>query len=186
MEIVFMAVYVALLRGVNVGGNNLVGMSELKELCAKVGLGDVRSLLASGNLVFECGKRSCGKLELMLEAETLKRFGVGVDYVIRTGEEWGPIVRRNPFLKEAKKEPGRVVVMFFKKALVGKDVEGMKVVVKGREYFWGEGRELYVVYPDGMGRSKFSNTVIERKLGVRGTMRNWNTVLKLGEMAAGE
>jgi uncharacterized protein (DUF1697 family) len=177
-----MARYVALLRGVNVGGRNLVGMGELKALFGEVGLGEVRSLLASGNLVFECGKRSCGKLELMLEAETKKRFGVGVDYVIRTGEEWGPIVERNPFPKEAERDPGHLVVMFFKTAPKAMDVELLTAGIKGREVVRADGRELYVVYPNGIGTSKLSNTVIEKKLGLWGTARNWNTVMKLAGM----
>jgi uncharacterized protein (DUF1697 family) len=177
-----MAGYVALLRGVNVGGRNLVGMAELKELFGKVGLGEARSLLASGNLVFECGKRSCEKLELMLEAETEKRFGAAVDYVVRTADEWGPIVSRNPFPKEAVSDPSHLVVMFFKQAPKTKDLELLRLAVKGREIFRVDGRQLYIVYPDGIGTSKFTNTLIEKKLGLRGTARNWNTVLKLAAM----
>ncbi len=121
-------------------------------------------------------------LERLLEAETEKRFGFAVDYVVRTAEEWGPVISRNPFPKEAQRDPGHLVVMFFKQTPKAKDVELLRLAIKGAEVVQADGRQLYIVYPDGFGPSKFTNTFIEKKLGLRGTARNWNTVLKLAAM----
>ena len=142
------ATHLALLRGINVGGRNMLPMSELKDLLGTLGLYEARSLLQSGNLVFQSGRRTGAVLEKLLEAETQKRVGVAADYVVRTADEWGPVVSRNPFPKEAEQDPSHLVVMFFKQAPKPKDVELLRLAIKGREIVRADGRQLYIVYPD--------------------------------------
>jgi uncharacterized protein (DUF1697 family) len=177
-----MAMQIALLRGINVGGRNLLAMSDLKDLLGTLGLTGARSLLQSGNLLFDSGGRTSADLERLLEVETETRLGVAADYMIRNGEEWLSLISRNPFPKEAELDPSHLVVMLFKEAPQPTDVEMLRAAIKGPEIVHADGRQLYLVYPDGIGRSKLTNTVIEKKLGLRGTARNWNTVLKLAVM----
>jgi uncharacterized protein (DUF1697 family) len=176
--------YVALLRGINVGGNKRVGMSDLRDLLARLGFVDARSLLASGNLVFRGDATPIEKLEGRLEAEARKRLGLEADFLVRTPEEWRRVVARNPFPDEAERDPGHLLVLFLKKSPAAAAIRGLQSLIPGREVFRADGRHAYMVYPDGVGPSRFTHTLIERTLGIRGTARNWNTVRKLEELAA--
>ena len=169
-----MATFIALLRGVNVGGKTKVSMADLKDLAVDIGLRAPRTLLQSGNLVFETDNQDSKVLETLLEQETEARLGLKTDYLLRTPEAWGAMIAANPFPKEAEADPGHLLVYAMKSAPepgpVEAAAEGLPETVKVI------GREAFIVYPEGIGRSKL-------KLPVRGTGRNWNTVLKLAEMA---
>jgi uncharacterized protein (DUF1697 family) len=175
----FMSVHVALLRGINVGGHNKIAMAELRDLCGDVGLTGATSLLQSGNLVFQSDGVTGADLEHLLEVETARRLNVSVEYVVRSAKEWAKIVARNPFSKEAKDDPAHLVVMVLKTAPTAKRLAALQAVIQGPEVVRGDGKQLYIVYPEGIGRSKLTGTVIEKQLCSRGTARNWNTVLKL-------
>ncbi len=177
-----MPTYVALLRGINVGGRKLVAMSNLREMLEALGFAGARSLLQSGNLIFQTNRLTCGTLEHLLEAETEKRLKASVDYVVRTAEEWAAIIARNPFPKEAKSDPSHLVVIFLKAAPGAKDVKVLQAAIKGPEIVRSDGKQLYINYPAGIGDSKLTNALIEKTLGARGTGRNWNTVLKLAAL----
>lgn len=170
---------IALLRGINVGGNNLIAMSDLRKLLGDLGFTGATSLLQSGNLVFHAGRKAGASLERQLEKETADRLGVTIDYVVRGAAEWKKIVAANPFPKHAKEDPGHLVVMFLKTAPLAGKVDALQASVKGRELMQLNGKQLYITYPDGIGHSKLTGTLIEKHLACRGTARNWNTVLKL-------
>lgn len=174
-----MSNYVALLRGINVGGRNKVAMSDLRDLLGTLGFAGACSLLQSGNLVFESARRPAAALERLLEVETAKRLQVSIDYLVRSAAELQTIVARNPFPHEAKRDPSHLVVMFLKRAPQAENIKALQDAIRGPEIICADGKQLYVVYPAGIGRSKLTNTLIERELGTRGTGRNWNTVLKL-------
>ena len=172
--------HVALLRGVNVGGNNPIAMADLCGLLEKLGFARGRSLLQSGNLVFEAEGRTAGELERLLEAETEKRFKLRVDYFVRTSDEWKKIAARNPFIREAKDDPSHLLVQFLKRAPEPKDAKALEHWA-GPEIIRADGRQAYITYPAGIGRSKLTTGVLEKKLG-SGTGRNWNTIRKLSEL----
>jgi len=178
-----MTIHVALLRAVNLPSHNKAGMAELRKLLAELGFEDVQSLLQSGNLVFRSESRTSGQLEGLLEAEAKKRLGLETDFFVRTASEWKTLVAGNPFPEEAERDPGHLIVMFLKAEPDAKDVAALQAAIKGREVVRAKGRHAYIVYPDGIGRSRLTNVLIEKKLGSRGTGRNWNTVLKLGAVA---
>ena len=175
--------FIALLRGINVGGHKPVAMSELKAMLTKLGFEDTRSLLQSGNLIFRGDSNDSHDLESMLEAETRKRLGLQADFMIRSAKEWRRVVERNPFRKEADADPGHLLVMFLKTAPKANEVRAAQDAIVGRETLRADGREMYIVYPDGIGRSRLTNVLLEKKLGARGTARNWNTVQKLLSVA---
>jgi uncharacterized protein (DUF1697 family) len=179
-----MAIYIALLRGINVGGQKMVAMTDLRDLLTRLGFTNARSLLQSGNLLFQSKTRTSESLELLLESETEKRLGVQSFFFVRTTDEWRDIVARNPFREEAKRDPAHLVVMLLKGSAEAKDVKALQAANTGPEIIRADARRLYIVYPEGMGRSRLTNALIERKLGTRGTARNWNTVLKLDALSA--
>jgi uncharacterized protein (DUF1697 family) len=173
-----MTTYVGLLRGINVGGNKKVAMADLRELIAGLGFSDVKTLLQSGNVVFRGPARAPAKLEAQLEAAFETRLGMKVDFHVRTADEWKAIVKANRFTAEALKDPGHLLVTCFKEPLDPANVKAMQAAITGREKLHADGRQLYMIFPDGVGNSKAA-LAADRKLAARGTSRNWNTVQKL-------
>lgn len=175
--------HIALLRAVNVAGRNQVAMAALRGLLADLGFGDARTLLQSGNLVFRSDARTCAQLESLLQDAAKQRLGLDTDFFVRTAGDWKEIVAGNPFPKEAGRDPGHLLVMFLKEEPDRDMVAALQEAITGRELVRAKGRHVYIVYPDGIGRSRLTGALIEKKLGTRGTGRNWNTVLKLGALA---
>lgn len=176
-----MAINVALLRGINVGGNKKIAMADLRGFLAKLGLAGAKSLLQSGNLVFRSDART-DELEKLLEAEAEKRLGLQTDFFVRTAQDWKAIIDSNPFPAAAKSDPSHLVVMFLKEAPDAKSVRALQAAISGPETVLSEGKQAYITYPAGIGNSRLTVGVIDRMLGTRGTGRNWNTVLKLGAL----
>jgi uncharacterized protein (DUF1697 family) len=174
--------HIALLRGVNVGGRASLAMADLRALVETLGFSDVRTLLQSGNVVFR-GAGKAADIEQQLERETEKRFGARIDHLIRSPKEWRAMIADNPFATEAIRDPSHTVAMFLKAKPQPSAVSALQVAIRGRETVRAGARHLYIVYPDGIGTSKFTGALIEAKLGTRGTARNWNTVLKLATLA---
>jgi uncharacterized protein (DUF1697 family) len=177
-----MPTHLAFLRGINVGGKNLIAMADLRALLESLQFQNVKTLLQSGNIVFEGGRKTGAALEKFLEAESSKKFGRDVDYHVRTAAEWNSVIERNPFPAEAKNDPARLHVILFKDAPAAKNVVALEAAIKGPEYLQFDGCNGYFVYPAGVGTSKLTPAVIDRILGLRGTARNWNTALKLAEL----
>jgi uncharacterized protein (DUF1697 family) len=176
--------YVALLRGINVGGNKLLGMAKLRGVFAEIGLGEARSLLQSGNMVFESEGRTSVQLEKLLEAETLQRLGLATTFFVRTAREWKSVVADNPFPDAAKQDPSHLMVLFLKQTPAPASIQALRAAIVGREKVEAVGRHAYIHYPDGIGRSRLTPAILDAKLGQRGTARNWNTVLKLTALVA--
>jgi uncharacterized protein (DUF1697 family) len=179
-----MSVHIALLRAVNVGGGNSVNMGELRDLLTELGFEGVRTLLQSGNLVFRSGPRTGSQIAAFLEKEAAKRLDLHTDFLVRTGKEWKGIITRNPFQDETKRDPAHLVVMFLKRPPSAENVEALQSTIRGPEIVSIDGKQAYIVYPAGIGRSRLTTAIIEKKFGTRGTARNWNTVLKLAFLAA--
>jgi uncharacterized protein (DUF1697 family) len=177
-----MATHIALLRGINVGGNRLIPMESLRAFFAGLGLTGARTLLQSGNVVFQSGARP-GALERRLEAESEKRLGLEAEFFVRTAQEWKAIVAGNPFPAEARTHPGLLVVMFLKRAPEPERFRALTAAITGPEIVRPAGRQAYVFYPAGSGNSRLTSSLIDRTLATRGTGRNWNTVLKLDALA---
>jgi len=177
-----MPTYIALLRAINVGGRNMIAMSQLRDLCTDLDLTGAQTLLQSGNLIFQSVKRSERALERLLEMETAKRLGVTADFMVRSAPDLEKIIAHNPFPKEAKSDPGHLVVMFLKGTATTKSVDDLRAAIRGPEVVHAYEKQLFVTYPAGIGRSKLTNSLIEKKLTTRGTGRNWNTVLKLASL----
>lgn len=173
MILIPMPVFVALLRAVNVGGTGKLPMSDLKALCEKAGFRSVRTYIASGNVVAE---RSGSETEAKaaLEAELKSYAGKPVGVIVRTAAEMAKVAADNPF---SDKAANFTVAIFLDRAPPHgalKDAKG-----QANEEMRLGAREIYVHYPDGMGRSK-----LRIPAAADGTARNMNTVAKLAAMAA--
>ncbi|HYD89494.1 MAG TPA: DUF1697 domain-containing protein [Vitreimonas sp.] len=168
---------VALLRGVNLGKRKVV-MSELRAVIEAGGYSDVRTLIASGNLVLDA-KQKGPKLEAALEKLILDGLGLKTDVFVRTADELDAIIAADPFKAFTKTTPSFMVVNFMREAASAAEMEAMKTSsLTGEDVKQGE-RCLYIKFPSGQGPSKL-------KLPKLGTARNWNTVLKLAAAARGE
>ena len=176
------ALYVALLRGINVGGRAQVAMADLRAMLTALGFRDVRTLLQSGNVVFRADGEAPAALERLLETEAAKHLDVHPDFLVRTAAEWAEIVAGNPFPAEAERDPGHLLVMCLKQAPSAAAVDALQAAITGPEVVRPAGRHLYLTYPTGVGTSRLSGNVIESRLRTRGSARNWNTVLKLAAL----
>ncbi len=175
--------HIALIRGINVGGHKKVAMADLRALLERLGFADVKSLLQSGNMVFRGGRRTALGVERLLEMEAAKQLALEADFFVRSAREWKTVIAENPFPKEADTDPGHLVVMCMKDRPDRANVQALESAIVGREIVRAGDRHLYIVFPDGIGTSRLTNALIEKKLGTRGTARNWNTVLKLDALA---
>lgn len=176
--------HIALLRAVNLPSHNKVGRADLQALFASLGFVDAQTLLQSGNIVFTGGAKATPVLEQTLERAAAKQLGLETEFFVRTAIEWQAIIDANPFPKEAKADPSHLLAVIVKDDLAAANVTALQKAIVGREVVRGKGRCAYIVYPDGIGSSKLTTAIIEKKLGTRGTARNWNTVLKLAALAA--
>lgn len=170
---------IALLRGVNLGPNRRVSMSELRELLDGHGHADVRTYLQSGNVVLSSDLPPA-KLQRELERQIEDGLGVAVPVVVRTRDELAGVIERNP-LADVATEPRRLQVTFFTQEPDAKAVAALEQLAVGGERIALSGREVYAWHPDGLARSELGKQLAGRKLG--GTARNWNTVTKLLELA---
>lgn len=173
--------YVALLRAVNVGGRT-VTMKELREAVEAQGYTNVRTLVASGNLVFDTKKTADAKLKSALETIIEKTFGIVSEVMVRSPAEWAAILKANPFPEKARKDPAHLVCLVCKTAPDAKPIDAWLRAFR-EKYDKGErlavvGREIFIDYGDSIGQSKL---ILPKKL-VTGTARNWNTMLKLEAM----
>jgi uncharacterized protein (DUF1697 family) len=174
-----MEMFVGLLRGINVGGNRKVAMSELKAFLEELGFTKVKTILQSGNFVFSAPGDNSEQLEKGLETAAEAKLGLKTDFHVRTESEWREVIAHNPFPREAEDDPSHLVVLFLGSAPDPGSVAAVQEKVKGRELIKPGKRELYITYPDGIGDSKLGSTPGFSKLTAQGTARNWNTVLRL-------
>ena len=179
-----MTPFVALLRAVNLGSHQQIAMSALRDFAEDLGLVDIRTILQSGNLVFGAERQDAKNLESLLESNAKTALRLGTDFFVRSAKEWKLLVEKNPFPEEAKQAPGRLIVMFLKHSPSGDCLKALRAAIRGPELVETVERQAYIVYPNGVGRSRLTNAVIEAKLGTRATGRNWNTVLKIAALVA--
>jgi uncharacterized protein (DUF1697 family) len=178
-----MTVYVSMLRAVNVGGTSRLRMDALRAVYESLGLSDVRTLLQSGNVLFRSRLTDRRALVKRLTQEIERQLHLEVEVILRTLAEVATIVERGPVLSP-RADNRKLLVMFLSAV---PDAAAQAALLKWRkskelkEMIELRGPEIYLYYPDGVGRSKLTSAVIEGKLDTSGTARNWNTLVKLVE-----
>jgi uncharacterized protein (DUF1697 family) len=176
-------VVIALLRGVNVGGHNRIKMDVLKSLCAGLGLCDIRTYIQSGNIVFTTKEKSLAKLAIRIEDSIENKAGFRPSVILRTAAELEDVIAKSPFAAREGIESNKLYVTFVASEPTAEACSKVLAIKADPEELHIVGRELYIYFPDGMGRTKLPLAAIDRALKVAATARNWNTVTKLVEMA---
>jgi uncharacterized protein (DUF1697 family) len=174
-----MSAYVALLRGINVGGNNILPMAEFRNILAKAGCENVATYIQSGNAVFRhpaSGKALSESIAKAIETN----FGFRPSVMVVKANDFVAIAAANPFADE-NVEAKHVHISFLSEAAKSADQSRMGELAANGEKFVLTDRAFYMLAPNGIGRSKLA-AVVEKCLGVRATGRNWRTVGKIGEL----
>ena len=177
-----MPVYVAMLRGVNAGGNPLK-MAWLREACGELGFGEVQTYLQSGNLVLS-SKLGAEAVARKLKAAIDGQTRLPVPVVVRSSAEMAKVVAENPFLKQKGIDPTKLHVTFLERAAARPDTAKLDKLAGTRDAYRLAKREVYLHCPINYGQSKLVNTTLEKVLGGSATTRNWNTVTTLAAMAS--
>ncbi len=176
-------VYIALLRGINVGGKNRLPMKELVALFVEAGCKDVRTYIQSGNVLFRAGETVGDEIASVISASILDRFGYQVPVIVRTARELQEVVRANPFV-QAGAETDKLHFMFLADLPASELVDALDSDRSPGDEFAVLGREIYLHCPNGVARSKLTNSYFDSRLSTTSTSRNWRTVGKLLELAA--
>ncbi len=179
-----MDVNIALLRGINVGGKNRLPMKELAAMFVDVGCEDVRTYIQSGNVLFRVEPTLGEDIPSLISTSILSRFGYRVPVVTRTAREFQEIVQSNPFV-EAGAEADKLHVVFLAELPDEEHVESLDPNRSPPDEFAALGREVYLHCPNGLARTKLTNSYFDSRLSTTSTIRNWRTALRLLEMATG-
>jgi uncharacterized protein (DUF1697 family) len=176
--------YLALLRGVNVGGKNRLPMKGLIDLFVAAGCEDVRTYIQSGNVIFRADPGVADRIPGIITTRIATSFGCRTPVLLRTADQLGDVVSNNPFLKAGAAEDS-LHVLFLADTPIPARIESLDPDRSPPDAFIVHGREIFLQLPHGVARTKLSNDYFDRKLATTSTGRNWRTVTKLLEMMNG-
>ncbi len=177
------ATYLALLRGINVGGKNKLPMKDLIDLFGEAGCRHVRTYIQSGNVIFSADPDLVASLPGLITARIAECFGYRVPVVMRTAAQIGEVIRNNPFV-EAGAAEDTLHVLFLADQPSARSVDDLDPDRSPSDVFIVRGREVYLRLPTGVARTKLTNDYFDAKLATTSTGRNWRTVTKLFELMA--
>jgi len=178
-----MARFVALLRGINVGGHRKVAMADLSALAATLGFTGTATYIQSGNLTFRA-KGTAAAVEKKLEQAIEARFGFPVEVVAREATTWSGYVAENPFPEASEAEPNRVMLLLSKAPPAATAIGALRPRAVDGERIEATSDAIWIHYPAGQAKTKLSPALLDRLVGSPVTARNWRTVTKLAEMTA--
>ncbi len=177
-----MATYLALLRGINVSGQNTMRMPELQDSCASLGLGDVRTYLQSGNVIFSARRSAASRLATAIQAKILRDFGYEVPVLVMPRAELDLLVNSNPLRPQSGAEEKTFHATFLFAPVAQSGFQALELPAAAGETALLLGRTVLLHCPHGYGRTKLNNGYFERALGVVATTRNWRTVRALQQL----
>jgi uncharacterized protein (DUF1697 family) len=178
-----MPVMIAMLRGVNLGAHNRMKMDALRDLYGALELRDAQTYIQSGNIVFRTRQRNLVVLAKNIKGAIEKKFGFAPEVILRTSADMRDVIARNPFAGMKDIHPGKLLVDFLASDPSSEARQAVLAIRTDPEILHAEGRQLYIYFPNGAGRSKLSWVALEKILKTPGTARNWNSVIKLLELA---
>lgn len=178
-----MPTYIAMLRGINVGPHKRMKMEKLRGTCESLGFEKVKTYIQSGNIVFRAAKISDAALAKKLGDGIVRDFGFSADVITRTKEEMECIIENNPLLKEKAIDEAKLHVVFLPAKPAPASLKKLQDLTLAPDRARNVDREIYFYFPDGVSGSSLWKHPLDKVLGITGTMRNWNTVNKLCEMA---
>jgi uncharacterized protein (DUF1697 family) len=176
--------HVALLRGINVSGKNMLPMAELASIFVEAGCEDVRTYIQSGNVVFRAKTSVARRVPEVVAGAIAEGFGYEVPVVCRSASEFRKLAKEHPFLSKAQEHKALHVAFLMSKPSAAK-VGSLDPDRSPPDELTVRGREIYLHCPNGLGRSKLTNKYFDSKLGTTSTLRNWKTVLRLAAMLDG-
>jgi uncharacterized protein (DUF1697 family) len=179
-----MQTYVALLYSIILGEGRRVIMADLKAMAEGLGLKNPRTLVATGNLVFETQATDVAVLEQRLEATFEMTFGRHVDIIVRRADDWLKLAAGNPFPAESADAADQVAVRVMRKPVAAEAVMALQANVGRDEKLNAVGGDIWIVFLRETPSSRLLAATNHKRLGV-GTSRNWNTVRRLAEMVGG-
>ena len=173
--------YLALLRGINVGGKNKLAMKDLARLFVEAGCSEVRTFIQSGNVLFNAPRNGVKGLPDRITQSIEKLAGFRIPVVLRTKDELGHAIRSNPFVSAEVAE--KTLHIYFLAAQPDEHaIASLDPKRSLPDLFVVRGREVYLQLPNGMARTKLTNAYFDSKLSTVSTARNWNTVMQLYEL----
>ena len=178
-----MPVLISMLRAVNVGGHAPIKMDALRELYASLKFEQPQTYVQSGNVIFKTSERDLSLVANRIQKAIEKKFGCCPEVILRTVEELRSVVAKNPFAKRKSIEPGKLLVTFLATDPGNEPRENLRKQKFEPEQLHIADRELYIYFPNGIGKSKLPWSRIDKILETRGTGRNWNSVTKMLEIA---
>lgn len=181
-----MTTYIALLRGINVGGNKIIKMQDLKIMFQSMGYHNVRTYIQSGNVLFESIEESEAQLSEVIESHIMQTFGFEVSVIIRTLAELELVIANNPFQLSDPEDFKRWYVTFLSMEPSTEALDKLRTYEDGVDKLRFIGREMYVLYEVSVSQSALSKVSFDKILGMSVTARNWNTVNKLIAMGRSE
>lgn len=179
-----MAIYISLLRGINVSGHKRIKMDQLRKSFEALGLEQVQTYIQSGNVVFKTGKLSTSGLSQRIEKQILRDFGFSVSVISRTADELSKAISNNPFLKALGIDSEKLHVMFLSEAPAPSALQKLTGLTAAPDQCRPSDREIYFHLPNGVSQSVLMKSPVDRVLSVVTTTRNWRTVNQLLQMCA--
>ncbi|MBC7605464.1 MAG: DUF1697 domain-containing protein [Burkholderiales bacterium] len=175
--------YIALLRGINVSGHKIIKMELLQKALQELDVKNISTYIQSGNILFQSEVADKGKLAHQISGVIVKHFGFDVPVMVFSPEELKKVVADNPYAHQKIQDAAQPYVAFLSEPPHLPLLEMLQSVPSGKDTFVLVEKVLYLFYADSAGNTKLSNAVIENKLKLKSTMRNWKTVKKLIELA---
>ena len=175
------AIHVALLRGVNVGGKKRLPMAQLAKLFSEAGCADVRTYIQSGNVVFAATPTTAKRITELVTARIAERFGFEAPVILRPADEFARVAKGNPFLNSGM-DGGALHVAFLNDLPDRRRVATLDPERSPGDSFQVRGREIYLHLPNGVARTRLTNDYFDSTLATTCTFRNWRTVMKLLDM----
>ena len=173
--------YVALLRGINVGGTRKLPMARLRAICAELGWTEVQTYIQSGNVAFSASGKAAG-LEDALERAIAAEFGFEIAVIVRSAAQWCAYPAANPFPKAAEDEPNRLMLHLSKTPPAADAEARIAERAAAGEQVRRVGDAIWIHYPAGVGTTKITPNLLDRAAGSPVTARNWRTVMTLQDM----
>ncbi len=174
-----METYIVMLRGINIGGHNMIKMTRLEEIFAEMNFKNIRTYIQSGNVIFESKKTDQKKLAKQIESEIMKSTGLQVSVIIRNRSEIKHVLENNPFLTNRNEDINRLFVTFLDMEPNPDDIKKAQEGNYDSDEFEVSGKEIYGFCPNGYGKTKLNTNFFEKKFKTTATARNWKTVQNL-------
>jgi len=177
-----MVTHLALLRGINVSGHNMMKMDALKSMLEKAGFKNVETYIQSGNVFVDSDEENAASVGFKIKQEIFKEFGHDVPAVVINQEDLNACFKNNPFLKEKDMDTKKLYVAFLSNTLRSENINELKISQFKPDEAVIEGNKIFIKYAVGAGKTRLDQKYIEKKLNLTATIRNWNTVTQLLKM----